>query len=103
MVKDFTQKYGVDYENIFAPDAHLSFVCPLVVFVASLVFFYQMDVKKCIFNSAMNEEACMQLGMVMERGELESSPPPRLVLSCLIPAPPSMTRKTSSPHPYPAP
>lgn len=39
MVKDFTQKYGIDYEDIFVPIAHLSFVFPLVVFVASFVFF----------------------------------------------------------------
>ena len=47
----------------------------------------------------MNEVAYMQLGMAMGRGELESSPLPRIALSCLIPAPLSMTRKTSLPHP----
>lgn len=49
MVKDFTQKYGIDYEDIFVPAAHLSFVCPLVVFVASLVFFLSNGCKKNAF------------------------------------------------------
>ena len=76
----------------------------LLYLLPLLYFFYLLNgCKKFIFNSTMNEEAYMQLGMVMGRGELESSPPPRITLSGLILAPPSMTRKTSLPHPHPVP
>ena len=44
----FTQEYGIDYEETFAPVARLSFVRTLIaVFAAHKWPLFQMDVKKC--------------------------------------------------------
>ena len=61
VAKGFTQEYGIDYEETFAPVARISSVCALlVVAVASKYDFFQMDVKNTFLNGDLNEEVYMQ-------------------------------------------
>jgi hypothetical protein len=61
MAKRFNQEYGIDYEETFAPVAHITFVQSLiaVAFVRCWDLF-QMDVKNAFFNGDLNEEVYMQ-------------------------------------------
>ena len=51
VVRDFTQEYGIDYEETFAPVAHLTFVRTLIAVatVRGWVLF-QMGVKNDFLN-----------------------------------------------------
>ena len=61
VAKGFTQEYGIDYEETFAPVARISSVrALLVVAVASKYDFFQMDVKNTFLNGDLNEEVYMQ-------------------------------------------
>uniref|UniRef100_A0A2N9IS94 Integrase catalytic domain-containing protein n=1 Tax=Fagus sylvatica TaxID=28930 RepID=A0A2N9IS94_FAGSY len=61
MVGCFTQEYGIDYEETFAPVARLSSVCTLLVVAASRQWkLFQMDVKNAFLNGDLSEEAYMQ-------------------------------------------
>jgi hypothetical protein len=52
----FCQKEEIDYEETFAPIAHLEAIITLLVFVASKVYFFQMDVKSGFLNGYVEEK-----------------------------------------------
>ena len=61
VAKGFTQEYGIDYEETFAPVACLSSICTLLVVVASRQWkLFQMDVKNAFLNGDLSEEIYIQ-------------------------------------------
>ena len=61
VAKGFTQEYGIDYEETFAPVAHLSSVHTLLAVTASRQWkLFQMDVKNAFLNEDLSEEVYMQ-------------------------------------------
>ena len=61
VAKGFTQEYGIDYEETFAPVAHLTSVrCLIAVAVVCHWSLYQIDVKNVFLNGNLHEEMYMQ-------------------------------------------
>ena len=61
VTKGFTQEYGIDYEETFAPVARLTSVrCLIVVAAVRRWPLYQMDMKNAFLNGYLQEEMYMQ-------------------------------------------
>ena len=61
VAKGFTQEYGIDYEETFAPVARISSIRALLaVAAASKWDLFQMDVKNVFLNRDLSEEFYMQ-------------------------------------------
>ena len=60
VAQGYTQVEGIDFDEAFAPTAHLESIRLLKAFVCTLRFrLYQMDVKSAFLNGYLNEEAFM--------------------------------------------
>ena len=60
IAKGFTQEYGIDYEETFAPVTRISSVHALLaVTAASKWDIFQMDVKNAFLNGDLSEEVYM--------------------------------------------
>ena len=61
VAKCFTQEYGIDYEETFAPIARISSVHALLAVIAASKWdLFQMDVKNAFLNGDLSEEVYMQ-------------------------------------------
>ena len=62
VARGFTQEYGIDYEENFAPVARLSSVRTLIAVSAARKWpFFQMDVKNDFLNGELSKEVYMKL------------------------------------------
>ena len=60
VAKVYTQVEGIDFDETFAPVAHLKSIRFLMAFACTLPFrLYQMDVKSAFLNGYLNEEVFM--------------------------------------------
>ena len=61
VTKGFTQEFGIDYKETFAPVAHISSVCALLAVAATSKWdLFHMDVKNAFLNGDLSEEVYMQ-------------------------------------------
>ena len=61
VARGFTQEYGIDYEETFAPIAKVTPIRTLIASTAARKWpFYQMDVKNALLNSDLSEVVYMQ-------------------------------------------
>ena len=61
VAKGFTQEYWIDYEEMFAPIAWISYIRALLVIAAASKWdIFQIDVKNAFFNGNLSDEFYMQ-------------------------------------------
>ena len=62
VAKGFTQSYGIDYQETFAPVAKLNSIRVLLSLAANLDWpLYQLDVKNAFLNGDLDEEVYMEI------------------------------------------
>ena len=60
IVKDYCQRYGIDYDEIFSPVAILKFIRIMLAIAVHLDYeIRQMDVKIAFLNGELEEEVYM--------------------------------------------
>ena len=60
MAKCYTQEYGIDYEETFAPVARLTTIHTLIAVAAARHWsLFQMDMKNAFINGDLNDEIHM--------------------------------------------
>ena len=65
--KEFTQTYGVDYQETFAPVAKINSIRILLSIVVNFDWpLYQVDVKNVFLNEDLEEEVFMDLPLGFE-------------------------------------
>ena len=61
VTKGFTQKYGIDYEETFAPVARISSIRALLAIAAASKWdLFQMNVKNAFLNGDLSEDVYIQ-------------------------------------------
>ena len=61
VAKGYAQEFGIDYEETFAPIAHITYVCSLLAIATVHQWpLFQMDVKNSFLNGDLIEEMYMQ-------------------------------------------
>src|SRR5881628_2945075 len=61
VVRGFTQEYGIDYEETFAPVEKITSIRTIIASAAALKWsLYQMDVKNAFLNGDLSETVYMQ-------------------------------------------
>ena len=61
VAQGFSQKYGIDYDQVFSPVARFSSIRTLLAFtVEHNMLVHQMDVVTAILNGDLKEDICMR-------------------------------------------
>ena len=73
MAQGYTQKEGIDYDEIFAHVARLEAIRILLVFACSMNFkLYQMDIKSIFLNSIIKEKVYIEQPLGFEDYEFSN-------------------------------